>query len=179
MFTQTPQMGRQYTEDSFYTNQAHNLFWKRYSGGRLHALGAALSGRPRHLQPLSDTIENASVEGRHYAGLQLVALETIRGSENRSDQFDAAFRPLHRHMVRRWASVAAAWLAGVVFAPVELIQVGDSYYVRDGHHRISVARAVGQRYIDAEVTVWKLDAQRQQTRQAGQPSTRCHPAHAC
>ena len=40
--------------------------------------------------------------------------------------------------------------------PVELIQVDDSYFVKDGHHRISVARALGQSAIDAEVTIWKL-----------------------
>jgi hypothetical protein len=39
--------------------------------------------------------------------------------------------------------------------PVELIQVGDVYFVRDGHHRISVARMMGQDSIDAEVTVWE------------------------
>jgi hypothetical protein len=40
--------------------------------------------------------------------------------------------------------------------PVELIRVGDVYFVRDGHHRVSVARALGQAYIDAEVTVWEV-----------------------
>jgi hypothetical protein len=37
-----------------------------------------------------------------------------------------------------------------------LIQVGDDYFVRDGHHRISVARAFGREQIDAEVIVWDL-----------------------
>lgn len=77
-----------------------------------------------------------------------------------------------RRSFRGWAGVAAAWLAGVVFAPVELIQVGDSSYVRDGHHRISVPRAVGQRSIDAKPAVRKLDAQRQQAPQAVHPSVR-------
>ena len=53
--------------------------------------------------------------------------------------------------------VAAAWMAGVVFAPVQLIRVGDDYFVRDGHHRISVARALGQYAIEAEITVWEVD----------------------
>jgi len=39
---------------------------------------------------------------------------------------------------------------------VELIQVGDVYFVRDGHHRISVARALGQRDVEAEVTLWQV-----------------------
>ena len=41
--------------------------------------------------------------------------------------------------------------------PVELVQVRDAYFVRDGHHRISVARALGQRDIEAEVMVWHVD----------------------
>jgi hypothetical protein len=40
--------------------------------------------------------------------------------------------------------------------PVELVQVGDVYFVRDEHHRISVARTLGQLDIEAEVTVWHL-----------------------
>jgi uncharacterized protein (DUF1015 family) len=48
---------------------------------------------------------------------------------------------------------------GVTMSPVQLLQVRDVYYVRDGHHRISVARAMGQEYIEAEVMVWELGAQ--------------------
>jgi hypothetical protein len=52
--------------------------------------------------------------------------------------------------------MAAAKMRGVALPPVELIQVGDIYFVRDGHHRISVARAFGQEQVDAEVTVWDV-----------------------
>jgi hypothetical protein len=50
-------------------------------------------------------------------------------------------------------NIAKLRLEGRPLPPVELIQVGDSYFVRDGHHRISVARAFGQTAIDAQVTV--------------------------
>ena len=40
--------------------------------------------------------------------------------------------------------------------PVALIQVGDCYFVRDGHHRISVAKALGQKAIDATVEIWQV-----------------------
>jgi hypothetical protein len=56
----------------------------------------------------------------------------------------------------RWLRVAAARDQGKVLPPVVLVQVGDVYFVRDGHHRISVARALGQLDIEAEVTVWHL-----------------------
>ena len=84
-------------------------------------------------------------------------------------------------MVQRWTRVASAWLAGVVFAPVELLQVGGGYFVRDGHHRISVARAVGQLTIEAEVTIWEVASRPVRAEQPAQtkgPSTNCQPAFA-
>ena len=180
MFAQPLQLRHQDDSSSSHIHQAHQLFRARYAGARRHTFWTALHGRPAPLQPLALALQNASVESRHYAGVQLVALDAIRGSESRSGDFDAAFRPLHRHMDQRWVSVAAAWLAGVVFAPVVLIKVGDAYFVRDGHHRISIALATGQRYIDAEVTVWELSgrpAQPQVSRSA--PQNQWQPALAC
>ena len=71
--------------------------------------------------------------------------------------FDWAFRPRVWDTAERWRRVAEAWLEGVALPPVELIRVGDVYFVRDGHHRISVAAACGAREIDALVTVWEVD----------------------
>ena len=77
----------------------------------------------------------------------------IRGSEGRCADFDADFRPLQTHSKGRWVNVAVARERGMGLPPVELIQVGDVYFVRDGHHRISVAKALGEEAVDAEVTV--------------------------
>jgi hypothetical protein len=55
----------------------------------------------------------------------------------------------------------------VPLPPVSLIQVGDRFYVRDGHHRVSVARALGQQYIEADITVWELAVE---SRPAGVPA---------
>lgn len=89
------------------------------------------------------------------AGIRAVALNEIRGSENRSCDFNVDFAPLQEHSRDRWMSVAMARLRGTPLPPVQLIQLGNAYYVRDGHHRISVARALGETAIDAEVTVWQ------------------------
>lgn len=90
---------------------------------------------------------------RHYAGIQTVPIRQIHGSEGRNSDFDRNFNPLHKRTMQRWMRVYDAWQDGVALPPVELVQVGDEYYVRDGHHRISVAQALGNQYIDAEVTV--------------------------
>jgi hypothetical protein len=44
----------------------------------------------------------------------------------------------------------------VALPPVALVQIGDFYFVLDGHHRISVAQAYGQRDIEARVTAWRV-----------------------
>jgi hypothetical protein len=82
-----------------------------------------------------------------------VLIACIQGSENRPRDFDRHFRPVQGHTKERWISVAVARLLGHGLPPVELLEVGDDYYVRDGHHRISVARALGEQYIEAVVSV--------------------------
>jgi hypothetical protein len=142
------------------SSQAIRIALARYREARFRArLGqvwSALSGRSRHLLRLGDVRGTCTIGGSHYAGTQTVSIRQIRGSEGRSEDFDAEFAPLTSHSQWRWLKVASARLQDVPLPPVELIQVGQVYYVRDGHHRISVARAWGQESIEAEVTVWDV-----------------------
>ncbi len=110
---------------------------------------AALSGHSRRLRPLV----NSGAGGAHSTGLQSVPIRAIRGSENRTQDFDLDFNPLTEHTQERWIRLYDAWQAGEQLPPVTLTRQGDTYYVRDGHHRISIARSLGQEYIEAEVTV--------------------------
>ena len=96
------------------------------------------------------------VASRRYAGLRSVPLSQICGSEGRSGDFDHHFRPLRCHTQQRWLNVMLARRLDVPLPPIELIQIGEAYFVRDGHHRVSVAYALHEEYIDAEVTVWEL-----------------------
>src|SRR6266540_5030436 len=89
-----------------------------------------------------------------------------RCREGRCDDFDVGFHPLKEHTEERWVSVARAQLRGLGLPPVELIQLGAVYFVRDGHHRISVAAALGQQEIDAVVTVWRVNQSAVQQRPA-------------
>jgi len=86
-----------------------------------------------------------------------VAIAQICGSEGRAADFDRDFNPLQDHTRDRWLGIAEAYQRGRYLPPVALIQVGDHYFVRDGHHRISVARALGQQAIEATVEVWQVD----------------------
>ncbi|MGC9358145.1 MAG: hypothetical protein ACP5GX_09765 [Anaerolineae bacterium] len=135
---------------------ALSLFRKVRVRGWLARTWGKLTGRLPSLISLSEVEKKCTVRGRCYDGIHSVPLDKIRGSEGREQDFDAHFNPLHASDRDRWVGVAAAWQSRASLPPVELIQVGDVYFVRDGHHRISVARALGQEAIDAEVTVWRV-----------------------
>ncbi len=90
--------------------------------------------------------------GQHMIGLQVVPLDKIVGSEGRIHDFDRAFFPRKIHTRERWVSIAKAFYAEVPLPPVDLFNIGERYFVVDGHHRVSVARARGQNFMDAHVT---------------------------
>ena len=120
-------------------------------------MGTSLSNRSQRLLDLNDVESQGNVCIRHYAGIKTVRLNQIRGSEGRTEDFDANFKPLQVRSKDHWVSIAKAQLTDQALPLVNLIQIGKTYYVRDGHHRISVAQALGQESIEADVTVWQLD----------------------
>ncbi|MGD8793070.1 MAG: hypothetical protein PVF47_11000 [Anaerolineae bacterium] len=136
---------------------ANSLYDRARARGRRHQLWSRLCGKSLHLYNLAEVDALRPAQDRRYGGLQSVPIRQIRGSESRSNDFDRDFCPLQDHNKGRWLRIAAARQRGEVLPPVSLIQVGDLYFVRDGHHRISVARAEGQLDIEAEVVVWQED----------------------
>jgi hypothetical protein len=123
------------------------LFEHVHGQARLAQWWGKLTGRAQGLRTLARQPE----AGGRGARIVTVPLAQIVGTEDRGDDFDAAFRPLRKHNRDRWIGVAAARRTGSVLPPVDLVQDRDGYYVRDGHHRISVAKAVGQLEIEARV----------------------------
>jgi len=138
-----------------YNMEALQLFRQANLQARVNQFWSKISRRPNSLLDLDEATQNKDVQGRHYAGIKAVAINQIRGSEGRSNDFDAHFKPLTEKTRDRWMSVARAQLDGTPLPAVELIKVGEQYFVRDGHHRISVAQAIGQETIDAHVSVWE------------------------
>jgi hypothetical protein len=86
-----------------------------------------------------------------YRGILTVPVEKIVGSENRFDDFSLRFLPKKKNTKHRWMSIDTAFLEGQVLPPVVLYEVGGLYFVRDGNHRVSVAKSQGVQYLDAEV----------------------------
>ena len=86
-----------------------------------------------------------------YLGLCVVPIDKIIGSEGRYQDFTRSFLPKAKHLQERWVNISAAVRKDIILPPIQLFKVGDVYFVRDGNHRVSVARANGVEMIDAEV----------------------------
>jgi hypothetical protein len=84
-------------------------------------------------------------------GLQEIPLEGIRGSVGRYKDFSDSFLPKNAHLRERWEHVDVAMRQGKT-PPIEVYQVGDTYYVMDGNHRVSVAKQRNLDTIEAYVT---------------------------
>ena len=134
--------------------EAARLYSDAQRGRLLAAIAGLLRGRSSRRCDLRAVAGHGV--GQRDLGLQTTPLAAIRGSEAPTRDFDAAFRPRGAHDRERWLRVARARLEERPLPVVDLIRAGEIYYVRDGRHRISVARALGQREIEARVTVWDL-----------------------
>lgn len=131
--------------------KAAHLFRLERRRAQVDRLLATISGRSMRMLDLNQVRQQNGEQSRSYLGSQAVPIDRIRGSESRCDDFDSNLRPLREHNRQRWLNIASARLSGTPLPPVELIHVGGFYFIRDGHHRVSVARALGERFIDAVI----------------------------
>jgi hypothetical protein len=116
---------------------------------------ARLRGEPDDVGvvlPYEEVIAALGFVSERRVGLTVVQLDAIVGSVDRSRDYDRRFRPTSGRTRGRWEQIAAAARRGESFPPVDLLRIGELYFVRDGHHRVSVARALGRTDIDAYVT---------------------------
>ena len=156
----------------YFTNiqsQALNEF----NRSRLRALGdswiAKILRRDNSPKQFADT-DLDRAQNKRYTGIQNIQVDRIIGTLGREVDFDQNFRPLNKHLSQRWIN---AWLRLNTdsWQPIIVHKVGKFYFVEDGHHRISVAQAVGMVFIEAEV--W--DHSLCQIRQEPCPCTRALP----
>jgi hypothetical protein len=125
---------------------------------RRHAL-AKLASRLRGkrgdalaMLSFDDVVAALGRVAEHDLGVQTVALKSIVGTVNRrSAEFDRSFRPRSRRLQARWQRIAAARQRGETMPPIDVYRIGELHFVEDGHHRVSVARALGDATIEARV----------------------------
>jgi hypothetical protein len=100
----------------------------------------------------SDVVDALGRRGERSLGIQVVPLDQIVGSVDKVKDFDRRFRPTSDRSRQRWQRMAEKSRMGEYFPPIDLYKLGSLYFVIDGHHRVSVARAQGAREIEAHVT---------------------------
>ena len=123
----------------------------RARGAHMRARAARwLTARPRSGHPR--VLPESAARSRPAMRLERVALDCIVGTVDPSPHFDERFRPASEHLRRRWERVALARRSGVALPPIAVLREPDGLYVVDGRHRVSVARAVGDRDIEAWVS---------------------------
>ncbi len=136
--------------------EINDRYYALHRWATLRRLLGAIVKRPSAMRNLAEAMDGYRICGQHDEGLKVVSLRHIVGSEGRGNDFDCGFRPLKTHTRARWFNIARAHFAGLDLPPVELIRIGDAYYVRDGNHRVSVAKAFGQLDIEALVTAYQV-----------------------
>ena len=122
----------------------HRSFWRKVM--------ARLTGKSNELLPFDQVREALPYTGQRDIGLQTVPLDKIVGSVGRYRDFDRAFLPTQRQTTERWVNIRKAHYRDESLPPVDLYKIGEVYFVKDGNHRISVARERNQVDIDAYVT---------------------------
>ena len=110
-----------------------------------------LTRRRNELLRFEEVRRQMRAQGRHAAGSRHVPIDAVVGSVGRYHDFDAAFLPRRAQTRPRWLSIDRAHHEDVSLPPVELYKLGETYFVKDGNHRVSVARERGQAFIDAYV----------------------------
>ena len=102
--------------------------------------------------PFEEVVEALGRKSERSLGLQTIDLDSIVGTVDRGREFDRSFRPTSGKVRTRWERIAAAQRRGESMPPIDVYRIGDLHFVKDGHHRVSVARALGNDLIDAYVT---------------------------
>ncbi len=137
---------------NWFANQAEDDFTKARTRELLSRVSSLMDPSRGSLLPLEDVLAILKPESETYVGMEAVPLDRIVGSEGRYRDFDRHFLPRKEFLRNRWISVDMAHYKDVPLPPIRIYEIGGVYFVRDGNHRVSVARSRGAAMIDAEVT---------------------------
>lgn len=141
-----------FAQDAF--RSAREDFRRARQRAALQEIVARLSGRSAELLSYEEISRALKITGQAERGLREIPLEAIVGSVGRYTDFTRDFLPKQDSDEQRWASVKAATTSatGPGMPPIEVYQIGGAYFVRDGNHRVSIARELGFTHLPAYVT---------------------------
>jgi hypothetical protein len=140
---------------NWFENLAEDDFARARTRELLSHISRLLDPASENLLPFEEVKAILKPSGETYVGMEAVPLDRIVGSEGRYRDFNRHFLPRKEFLRSRWVSIDMAQYNDIPLPPVRIYEAGGVYFVRDGNHRVSVARMRGQTMIDAEVT--KLD----------------------
>jgi hypothetical protein len=100
----------------------------------------------------TEVVDALGRKGERSLGVQVIPIDRIVGSVDKVRDFDRRFRPTSGRSRERWERMARSSRTGQAFPPIDVYKLGELYFVRDGHHRVSVARALDIRELEAYVT---------------------------
>ncbi len=132
------------------SENARRAYRQARRGGYWRALRTSLVKGCNDLVSTAELLERIRSAGQRNLGVQDVPLDRVVGSQ-RAQDFDLHFNPRRETEDGRWHRVAVAGLNGKKLPPVELLKIEDAYFVVDGNHRVSVARAAGHDHIQGHV----------------------------
>ena len=137
--------------------QTNEDFEKAKSRGRIQSMLSSMVRKNSNLLSLYAVTELIKPRGETYLGMRTIAVKDIIGSEGRYQDFSLAFYPKKELLRARWRSIDMATKEYIILPPISVYKLGQWYFVRDGNHRVSVAKSQGVEFIDAEVV--ELDSQ--------------------
>jgi hypothetical protein len=114
-----------------------------------------VTGRSTDLLPFEEVRQSLRLQDSTYKGLHEIELDKIVGSVGRYRDFTRTFLPKSDRSEQRWRRVDAVTHDLVGTPPIEVFKIGDVYFVRDGNHRVSVARSHDAKTIEAYVIEYK------------------------
>jgi len=136
---------------SLFESVAREDFEQAFRKGFWRSIISWLNKSSNQLLPFDEVRKYLTIQGQYDAGMKQIPVEKIVGSVGRYNDFDRAFLPRQRQTRSRWISIDVANLQDVILPPIDVYKVGEVYFVKDGNHRVSVAREKGQKYLDAHV----------------------------
>ena len=125
---------------------------------RWDVLTSLIAGRNPHLLSFRLAVGDAHRARVIYHGLQDIPLSHVVGSVGREREFTWRFHPLtnRQRQKERWRTAFARALSGSGYPPIEVYQVGMSFFVIEGHHRVSIAKYLNWETIQAHVSELRL-----------------------
>ncbi len=131
--------------------EGHLEFEEVLREARRRGLTGVLTRQPRTVPALAEVAEAAGILRERDAGLHDIPLAQVKGSERRTLDFDVSFMPRRDHVRPAWVDLYARMAEGLPIPPIDVYRVGEVYFVKHGHHRVSVARSLGWDRIRAHV----------------------------